>query len=91
MGVTNDYVKKARENLSKYLPDEFPFIKDERIAPGVPVSRTACRLAGTVARRARRRRWPSALAACVGPAAGSRRPAGGSRRGTRKRDSRRRR
>ena len=31
MGVTNDYVKKARENLSKYLPDEFPFIKDERI------------------------------------------------------------
>ena len=31
MGVTNEYVKKARENLSKYLPDEFPFIKDERI------------------------------------------------------------
>ena len=31
LGVTNEYVKKARENLSKYLPDEFPFIKDERI------------------------------------------------------------
>jgi len=29
-GVTNEYVKKARENLSKYLPDEFPFVKDER-------------------------------------------------------------
>jgi hypothetical protein len=32
LGVTNEYVKKARENLSKYLPDEFPFMKDERIA-----------------------------------------------------------
>lgn len=32
LGVTNSYVKKARENLSKYLPDEFPFIKDERVA-----------------------------------------------------------
>lgn len=31
MGVTNEYVKKARENLSKYLPDEFPYVKDERI------------------------------------------------------------
>ncbi len=31
LGVTNEYVKKARENLSKYLPDEFPFVKDERI------------------------------------------------------------
>ena len=31
LGVTNDYVKKARESLSKYLPDEFPFVKDERI------------------------------------------------------------
>lgn len=31
LGVTNQYVKKARENLSKYLPDEFPFVKDERI------------------------------------------------------------
>ena len=30
LGVTNEYVKKARENLSKYLPDEFPFVKDER-------------------------------------------------------------
>ena len=37
MGVTNEYVKKARENLSKYLPDEFPFVKDERIGSGVPV------------------------------------------------------
>ena len=36
MGVTNEYVKKARENLSKYLPDEFPFIKDERIAVEAP-------------------------------------------------------
>lgn len=36
LGVTNDYVKKARENLSKYLPDEFPFIKDERIAVEYP-------------------------------------------------------
>jgi tetratricopeptide (TPR) repeat protein len=36
MGVTNDYVKKARENLSKYLPDEFPFIKDERTAIEYP-------------------------------------------------------
>ena len=36
MGVTNEYVKKARENLSKYLPDEFPFIKDERIALEAP-------------------------------------------------------
>jgi tetratricopeptide (TPR) repeat protein len=31
LGVTNQYVKKARENLSRYLPDEFPFVKDERI------------------------------------------------------------
>jgi len=30
LGVTNEYVKKARENLSKYLPDEFPYLKDER-------------------------------------------------------------
>ena len=36
MGVTNEYVKKARENLSKYLPDEFPFIKDERIGLEYP-------------------------------------------------------
>jgi tetratricopeptide (TPR) repeat protein len=36
LGVTNDYVKKARENLSKYLPDEFPFIKDERIGVELP-------------------------------------------------------
>ena len=36
LGVTNDYVKKARENLSKYLPDEFPFIKDERIGMEYP-------------------------------------------------------
>jgi len=36
LGVTNDYVKKARENLSKYLPDEFPFIKDERTAIEYP-------------------------------------------------------
>ena len=36
MGVTNDYVKKARENLSKYLPDEFPFIKDERLGLEAP-------------------------------------------------------
>jgi tetratricopeptide (TPR) repeat protein len=36
MGVTNEYVKKARENLSKYLPDEFPFIKDERISLEAP-------------------------------------------------------
>jgi len=36
LGVTNDYVKKARENLSKYLPDEFPFIKDERIGLELP-------------------------------------------------------
>jgi tetratricopeptide (TPR) repeat protein len=36
LGVTNEYVKKARENLSKYLPDEFPFIKDERIAVEYP-------------------------------------------------------
>ena len=26
----------ARENLSKYLPDEFPFIKDERIGVEYP-------------------------------------------------------
>jgi tetratricopeptide (TPR) repeat protein len=36
LGVTNEYVKKARENLSKYLPDEFPYIKDERIAVEYP-------------------------------------------------------
>jgi len=36
LGVTNEYVKKARENLSKYLPDEFPFIKDERIGLEAP-------------------------------------------------------
>jgi len=36
LGVTNDYVKKARENLSKYLPDEFPFIKDEHIGVEYP-------------------------------------------------------
>ncbi len=36
LGVTNEYVKKARENLSKYLPDEFPFIKDERISVEAP-------------------------------------------------------
>jgi tetratricopeptide (TPR) repeat protein len=36
LGVTNDYVKKARENLSKYLPDEFPFVKDERIGIEYP-------------------------------------------------------
>jgi len=36
LGVTNDYVKKARENLSKYLPDEFPYVKDERIQMELP-------------------------------------------------------
>jgi TolA-binding protein len=36
LGVTNEYVKKARENLSKYLPDEFPFIKDERVQLEAP-------------------------------------------------------
>jgi len=36
LGVTNEYVNKARENLSKYLPDEFPFIKDERVALEAP-------------------------------------------------------
>jgi tetratricopeptide (TPR) repeat protein len=36
LGVTNDYVKKARENLSRYLPDEFPFVKDERIGLEYP-------------------------------------------------------
>ena len=36
MGVTNEYVKKAREILSKYLPDEFPFIKDERVGLEAP-------------------------------------------------------
>ena len=36
LGVTNDYVKKARENLSKYLPDEFPFVKDEHIGLEYP-------------------------------------------------------
>jgi hypothetical protein len=36
LGVTNEYVKKARENLSKYLPDEFPFLKDEKIAVEAP-------------------------------------------------------
>lgn len=36
LGVTNEYVKKARENLSKYLPDEFPFIKDERVGLEFP-------------------------------------------------------
>jgi tetratricopeptide (TPR) repeat protein len=36
LGVTNDYVKKARENLSKYLPDEFPYIKDERVGLELP-------------------------------------------------------
>jgi tetratricopeptide (TPR) repeat protein len=36
LGVTNEYVKKARENLSKYLPDEFPFVKDERIGLELP-------------------------------------------------------
>jgi hypothetical protein len=36
LGVTNDYVKKARENLSKYLPDEFPYVKDERIGLEYP-------------------------------------------------------
>jgi hypothetical protein len=30
-GVTNAYVERARENLSKYLPDEFPFTRDERV------------------------------------------------------------
>ena len=33
MGVTNDYVIKARENLSKYLPDEFcRFVKTSALA-----------------------------------------------------------
>lgn len=36
LGVTNAYVKKARENLSKYLPEEFPFVKDERIGLEYP-------------------------------------------------------
>ena len=36
MGVTNEYVKKARENLSKYLPEEFPYVKDERIGLEYP-------------------------------------------------------
>jgi tetratricopeptide (TPR) repeat protein len=36
LGVTNDYVKKARENLSKYLPDQFPFAKDEHIGLEYP-------------------------------------------------------
>jgi len=36
LGVTNNYVKKARENLSKYLPAEFPFVKDERIGLELP-------------------------------------------------------
>jgi tetratricopeptide (TPR) repeat protein len=36
LGVTNEYVKKARANLSKYLPDEFPFVKDERIGLEAP-------------------------------------------------------
>lgn len=36
LGVTNEYVKKARENLSKYLPEEFPFVKDERIGLEYP-------------------------------------------------------
>jgi DNA-binding ferritin-like protein (Dps family) len=36
LGVSNEYVKKARENLSKYLPEEFPFLKDERIAVEFP-------------------------------------------------------
>ena len=36
LGVTNEYVSKARENLSKYLPDEFPFVKDERIGLEAP-------------------------------------------------------
>jgi len=36
LGVTNEYVKKARENLSKYLPEEFPFVKDERIGVEYP-------------------------------------------------------
>ncbi len=36
LGVTNEYVKKARENLSKYLPDEFPFVKDERVGLEYP-------------------------------------------------------
>jgi hypothetical protein len=36
LNVTNDHVKKARENLSRYLPDEFPFIKDERPQIEVP-------------------------------------------------------
>jgi hypothetical protein len=36
LGVTNEYVKKARENLSKYLPDQFPFVKDERIGLEYP-------------------------------------------------------
>ncbi len=36
LGVTNEYVKSAREKLSKYLPDEFPFIKDEKVAIEAP-------------------------------------------------------
>ena len=36
LGVTNQYVKKARESLSKYLPEEFPFVKDERIGLEYP-------------------------------------------------------
>lgn len=36
LGVANEYVSKARENLSRYLPDEFPFIKDERVGLEAP-------------------------------------------------------
>ncbi|HET6284508.1 MAG TPA: tetratricopeptide repeat protein [Polyangia bacterium] len=36
LGVTNEYVQKARENLSKYLPDEFPFVKNEKIGLEYP-------------------------------------------------------
>ena len=31
LGVTNKYVRRARKNLSLYLPEEFPNVKDERI------------------------------------------------------------
>ena len=34
--IAIEQVKKARENLSKYLPDEFPYIKDERIGLEYP-------------------------------------------------------
>ena len=71
LGVTNEYVKKARENLSKYLPDEFPFVKDERPAAGAAMS-TCRRFTPGRCAAGRARRWSPLSRRCSlgpGPAA----------------------